>query len=145
MPTTKLKGIEAVLYVTSAAMLGLQDYTLNVDMGDVSVADHNSAGWDERMTTLATWTASAKGWYIGDSTTGVQETGQAALVTAATATAPGDVLTVEFRPHGTGSGKVKFAGSCRVKKWSVGAPTTGAQSFDVDLVGVGALTPGTQT
>lgn len=145
MANSKFKGIEAVLYITSAAMLGLQDYTLNVEMGDVDVSDHNSAGWGERMTTLAQWTASCKAWYIGDGTTGVQETGQAALVTALTATSPSDVLTVEFRPHGTASGRVKFAGSCRVKKWSTGAPTTGAQSFDVDLVGVGALTPGTQT
>jgi predicted secreted protein len=145
MSNVKRSGVFAELWMDSATIakvLGLSDYTIDISMGTVDVTDHDSAGWGEKMTTFAQWTATAKFWYLMDATTGVQETTQAKALTALPA---GTVMLVEFRPNGTGSGKAKLSGSCRISKWATAAPTSGAQNMDISLEGIGALTVGTQT
>lgn len=142
MADAKMRGVVAELYNSANKIAGLSDYTIKVDAASVDVSDHDSGSWGEEMPTTSKWSASGKLWYLGDGTTGVGATTQKALRDALPLATQ---LTVEFRPFGTGTGKAKYSGTCRVKGWSVGAPTSGAQNFDVELVGVGALTEGTQT
>jgi predicted secreted protein len=141
MANVKMRGVTALLYNATNKIASLSEYQLNVDMATVDVSDHDSAGWGEKLTTFAQWTASAKFWYLGDSTTGVGDATQKALRDALP---PATVLTVYFRPNGTATGSAQFTGSCRVSKWTASSPTSGAQNFDVELQGIGALVEGVQ-
>lgn len=142
MPNVKLSGVKGEFYVSTTKTLGVASYDISVDMNTVDVSDHDSGGWGEDMTTTAKWSGSIKAWYLGDSVTGVAETGQAALMDACPV---GTIIACEFRPNGTGTGKAKWSGNARVKGYKTSAPTSGAQNLDFDIVGVGALTRGTQT
>jgi len=144
MANTKLRGVVAELWSgsTLAKLASLKDYKIDISMSTVDVTDHDSSGWGEKMPTFAQWTATASLWYLGDSVTGVNETSQAALLTALPLAT---ILNIEFRPNGTGTGKAKMTGQCRISKWATAADTAGAQNIDVSLEGIGALTVGTQT
>lgn len=144
MANIKLRGIVAELWIGSslAKLLSLQTYTIDISMATVDVTDHDSGGYGEKMPTFAQWTATGKLWYLGDSVTGINEAGQAALLTALPLAT---ILTVEFRPDGSATGKAKLAGSCRLSKWATSADTAGAQGIDISLEGIGALVVGTQS
>jgi hypothetical protein len=142
MPNQKFSGVKGEFYVSTTKTLGVASYDISVEMGTVDVSDHDSGGWGEDMTTTAKWSGSIKAWYLGDSVTGVAETGQAALMAACPV---GTIIACEFRPNGTGSNKAKYSGNARVSSYKTSASTTSAQDLNFEIKGVGALTPGTQT
>lgn len=142
MPNIKLAGVKGEFYITATKQLGVSNYDLSIELGTVDVSDHDSGGWGEDMTTTAKWAASLSAWYLGDSVTGVADTTQAAIMDACPI---GTILACKFRPNGTGTGKAEWTGNARVKSYKLGAPNSGAQPFNYELVGSGALTRGTQT
>jgi predicted secreted protein len=142
MASAKLAGVKGEFYVSTTKTLGVSNYDLNVELGVVDVSDHDSGGWGEDMTTTAKWSGSITAWYLGDATTGVADTTHATIMDACPI---GTIIACEFRPNGTGTGKAKFSGNARVKGYKLAAPNSGAQPFNFDIVGVGALTRGTQT
>jgi hypothetical protein len=51
---------------------------------------------------------------------------------------------LEFRPAGTGSGKTKLTGTCKVSRWEMGAPINGMETIVFTFAMLGLLTEGTQ-
>lgn len=141
MPNVKYRGIVATLYNGTTKLAGLKDVTIEDSMSVIDVSDHDSAGYGEKMGTFADVKITANIWYLGDSVTGVQDTGQAALRTAKNAQT---ILTLKYRPVGDGTGKAEEQYPVRVTKFSLGSPVAGAQPFDVEFVGTGAPTITTQ-
>lgn len=137
MPNIKFRGIVGELYNGSTKLLGLKDLNIDDTASTVDVSDHDSAGYGELMPTFKQVKASANFWYLGDSVTGVQDTTQAALITAYNANT---ILTLKFRPNGTATGKAEFQYPVRMDSLKFAAPTAGAQPFDVTFVGTGAPT-----
>lgn len=141
MPNVKYRGITGTCYNGATKILGLKDLVVTDSMTLIGVEDHDSGGYGEELGTFAKVTITANIWYLGDSVTGVQETGQAALRTAKNAQT---ILTIKIRPAGDGTGKAEEQYPVRVAEFTLGQPTAGAQPFDVKFAGAGAPTITTQ-
>lgn len=55
------------------------------------------------------------------------------------------ITTFEYRPAGTGTGKVKYTGSCIITTLSIGTGVGDMASFDADVQVTGPVTRGTQS
>lgn len=137
MSNVKLRGIISTLYNATNKLVALKDVTFDDSAQTVDTSDHDSAGYGELTPTFKQIKITANFWYLGDSVTGVQETQQAALVTAYGANT---ILTLKHRPNGDGTGKAEFQYPVRISKLAFAAPAAGVQPFDVEFVGTGAPT-----
>lgn len=141
MAVKKYPGIVSTLYNSTNKIAALKDISIDDSASSVDVTDHDSGAYGEQMPTFSQVKITANLWYLGDTTTGVQDTQHAALLTAKTAFT---ILTLKHRPVGDGSGKAEISYPVRVTSCKYGAPAAGAQSFDVEFVGTGAPTIGVQ-
>ena len=137
MANQKYRGIVSTLYSGANKLLALKDVTIDDSAQTVDTSDHDSAGYGEQTPTFKQIKISANFFYLGDTTTGVQETQQAALITAY---GSNTILTLKHRPAGDGTGKAEFQYPVRIAKLGFGAPVAGVQPFDVEFVGTGAPT-----
>lgn len=141
MSNVKARGIISTLYNGTNKLTALKDVTFDDSAQTVDTSDHDSAGYGELTPTFKQIKISANFFYLGDSVTGVQETQQAALITAYGANT---ILALHHRPFGDGSGKADFSYPVRISKLGFAAPVAGVQPFDVEFVGTGAPTYSTQ-
>lgn len=113
--------------VGAAVVANIDEFKLDIQMDMEDITNFGSAGWKEQVATIKSWSGSAKGkWNMGDTA------GQKALQDALLG---GTTVAGVFNINGTNN----YAGSCFVKKISIGQPVKGVVDFSADLEGTAAL------
>lgn len=117
---------------SQTAWAEILDYTLTVDREEINVTNHDSSGWHENLSGIATWNFSARVNYVS---TGA---GQGALRAHLLGTNPG-LVNITFMATTSVTAK-KYQGKVRLTNWAQENPTDGAVTGPISGVGSGALT-----
>lgn len=117
---------------SQTAIAELLDWTLNVSREEINVTNHDSSGWHENVSGIATWDFSAR---MNSISTGA---GQGALRAHLLGTNPGLVNATFMLTTATNS--KKYQGKVRLTGFGHETPTDGAVTGPISGVGSGALT-----
>lgn len=110
----------------------IRDYTLTFERDEINVTNHDSSGWHENLSGIATWRGSGSVNYIS---TGA---GQGALRAHALGTNPA-LVNMTFQASTSATTK-KYQGKVRIVGWDHNGPTDGEVLGNISWVGSGALT-----
>lgn len=136
-PARKLEGRLAQIYVTIDATktkIGhLTDYEIDVTAAEIDASDHDTDGWEDKLTGLKSWKGTAKYLYL------TTEATHTALFDAMVSNAD---LEVEFRPVDAVD-EVCYQGTMRLTDWKLAGGNSDVQAENISFSGRGPLTAGT--
>lgn len=123
---------------------GLTSATLAVDPTEVDVSDFDSEGWSDNLTTFRSFSLALQGFdgYTGPDNAPVDDPGQAALKAKGLLTGPEAYANMRFYRSDTLKG---YTGRTTANWTGAGGEVKGAEPFNCNLTGSGALTAITVT
>ena len=124
--TTKIKGLEVLLYVDGSAVAGQRGASLSMSADELDITDKTTEGYKAYLAGLKEWTISCDGLVcIGD-------TAYDALVTAFLA---GKTVDVELKGNAFG-----YKGKVSIASMDFDAQYEDALTYSCELKGASALT-----
>lgn len=130
--TTKIKGLEVLLYVGSNVVGGQRGASLSMSADDIDITDKTTEGYKAFWVGLKEWTISCDGIVCAG------DTGYDALVEAFLA---GDEIAVELKNEG---GTFNYSGQVVISSMDFDAQYDDALTYSCELKGAGPLTKGTK-
>lgn len=123
---------------------GLTSATLSIDPNEVDVSDFDSEGWSDNLTTFRSFALALQGFdgYTGPDNAPVADPGQAALKAKGLLTGSEAYADIRFYRSDTNAG---YNGRVTVNYTGAGGEVKGAEPFNVNCTGSGALTAYTHT
>jgi predicted secreted protein len=132
--TATIAGFKGKLLIGGTAVAESQDISVEITGKMYNATSHDSAGWEEQVPGNNAWKATLKACYVE---TDAQRTAlRNALINKTS-------VSVEFDPIVSATHE-KFTGTAYVAKYAHGAPNENVQTVDIEIIGTGALTAGTQ-
>lgn len=118
---------------------GMTKMELTIDPNEVDVSDFDSAGWTDSLTTFRSFALSLEGFdgYTGPDDSPITDPGQDALKARGLLTGPDAYIDIHLYRTDTNKG---YQGRVSVNYKGAGGDVKGAEPFNCDLTGSGALT-----
>lgn len=140
MPTQAIAGFVGKLYVsddniTFVEVGELKDYEISIQTNTIDATSHASAGFEEYIMGLASWSGTIGAIYISS------DSAQDKLDTAV---ANKSKLYFRFDPEGTGAGKDRWSGTGILPDWKLSSPDKDLAVRNVTVKGSGALVKSAQ-
>ena len=136
MPTQAIAGYTGKVYISDDAGANyyeigeLRDVTLHLKGAMLDASSHSSAGWEDTVPGLKSWSASFGNLFVSTDT--AQDKLKAAILA-------GTKLKFRFDPEGTASGKERFSGDGYLESLDYAMPTNDLVAVSGSIKGAGAL------
>lgn len=138
MSTNAIPGFDAFLFVEIATVktkiAEITEVTLNINHAPIDSTTHDDAPWKTNIEGFRDWS------FDGDFLYFEGDAGQEELLAKILS---GASMVVDLEPQ-DGSGNRTYTGTARMTTWTATGPLEEAQAVSISMVGVGALTDGTQ-
>lgn len=108
----------------------MREVNLSVEVGDIDATSLDSAGWEERLDGIKSWSGTAAGFYLE------ANAGQDAVWAALEGST---ALKLRFRPKGALAGAKQFVGDIRIRGYNLAAAVSDALAKDISFSGTGAI------
>ncbi len=138
MSTQAIPGFDAFLFVEIAAVATkiaeIRDVTLNINHAPIDASTHDDSPWKTNIEGWRDWTIDGEALYFeGDA-------GQEELLAKILS---GASFVIKLEPQ-DGSGNRQWDGTARMTTYTSTAPNEDAQAVSISMMGVGAISDGTQ-